>query len=449
MVKALLPLFALILVALPLQSLAVDESCGEAEVRCSCTDSVGNSTSSTDSSITDGDLCAAYCNEIGSVSYAFFCGEESSPRSLGDISEYLDSIAASIGVETITKEDPAIPALNVPIPGLDLRDSVKTDENGNITSSMLGLYINAVFSYGITLAALFGVLMLTIAGFQYMTAGGDKSAVSKAKDRIQNTIFGLILVMATYCIAFLIDPRTTYFTPLTLKNVEEIKLSDDAGGEEGGYTGSVSSVGGGHGGGGTSWTNLSEPYRTIVETAKSKVSCSIPDLISSPTGKLPNQGKHHWYDRQRNGIYTKINALDWAAPWGEPIYAPFAGTVTYQQQTNTENKCGNRIYLTSSSGDSITICHAKDFTDASGNFISKRSVSKGEVIGHLGGLCCAGQPEAYEVTKCNVTGTLCTDPTKNQNCSCQRITESGNTTGPHVHITFNNMKEGMMLACLE
>ncbi len=419
---------------------ASTESCEETVMSCECIDENGDTILSTDESIANGDACAADCANRSSTSYVFICGDSQVPTDSGDISDYLDSLADKVGIPTVTKEDPAIPALNVPIPGLDLAGSVETDAQGNITTNMIGLYVNAVFSYGIVIAALLGVLMLTVAGFQYMTAGGDKGAVTKAKDRMQSVVFGLIILMATYCIAFLIDPRTTYFNALTLKNVAEISLNDGSSGNEG------SGISGGTG----TWGNLGEPYRTIVSDAKTAVTCEIPDLISSPTGKLPNQGNHHWYDRGLNGDYKSIAAMDWAASWNSEIYAPFEGTVSYQQQTDTSNSCGNRIYLRSADGTAtITICHAKDFTDDAGDFSKTRSVEKGDVLGHVGGVCCAGQDDAYDVTKCDVSGTMCTDPTKAQNCSCQRVTEAGNTTGPHVHLTYNNMPSGMLLACLE
>jgi len=436
-VKKLLPLVVTaLLLVFPGAVFAADESCSEDTV-CECTDSDGTTISLPDDSIFDGNACSEKCAEMSSASYALYCGDEATPMESEDVP------SGEAKATTKEAEMPSVPALNVPIPGLDLSGSVQVDDQGNIKTNMIGLYVNAVFSYGITLASIFGVLMFTIAGFQYMTAGGDKGAVSKAKARMTNTIFGIVILMATYCIAFLIDPRTTYFNSLTLKNVAEITLDEDTSGSEGGDSS------GSTGGTGT-WRNLSEPYRTIVEQAKEKVTCTIPDLISSPTGNLPNQGRHHWYDRGINGNYLAIKALDWAAPWGDEIYAPFEGTVTYKQQTDTSNKCGNRIYLRSADGNaSITICHAKDFVATGGTFEKSRTVEKGDVFGRLGGLCCAGQDSAYEVTKCDVQGTMCTDPTKEESCSCQRITEAGNTTGPHVHVTFDNMPAGMMLACLE
>lgn len=207
------------LAVLPFSAFASDCS-DEEDFSCSCINEDGEKSSVTDSHVTDDSSCASYCSTQGDVAYEVYCGDSLSPTNSGDIGDFLDSLTP------ISKEDPAVPALNVPLPTLseeEFKNSIRVDDDGYITTNMIGLYVNAVFSYGIVLAALFGVLMLTISGFQYMTAGGDKGAVSKAKDRMQNTVFGLILLMATYCIAFLIDPRTTRFNPLTLENIKAVE----------------------------------------------------------------------------------------------------------------------------------------------------------------------------------------------------------------------------------
>lgn len=110
---------------------------------------------------------------------------------------------------------PLIPVvLNVPILGVT--------EVGTI-----GDYVNLVYKYAIPTAALFAVLMFTISGFQYMTAGGDKSAVSKAKDRMGNTAIGVVLLLSVYAVAYLIDPRLTRFNELRPPLVKKAVLVND------------------------------------------------------------------------------------------------------------------------------------------------------------------------------------------------------------------------------
>ena len=189
----------------------------------------------------DTTTCYKVCEELKSDTYMYSCaGEVKGQGNIGVLEN-----------PTVTqeKQEPYIPALSVPIPGLDLENSVSSNPEGHIVTNMIGLYVNAVFSYAIILAALVGVLMFVIAGFQYMTAGGSQKNVTKAKERMRNTTVGIVLLFACYSLAFLLDPRTTKFDPLTLQNVEAIEYFPPEGEEEsdmltpnGSLTGAASSV---------------------------------------------------------------------------------------------------------------------------------------------------------------------------------------------------------------
>jgi hypothetical protein len=219
--KKLFPLFiSFLLLVFPGILFAAEAECTESSVSCRCTNSEGKQITTKSPSAGGDMLCHNYCYDTKATSYEFFCGTSSTPTTSGEVSSLLTEI---LSLDTKKEENPTVPALNVPIPGLDLSNSIQVDSKGNIETNMIGLYVNAVFSYGITLAAIFGVLMFTIAGFQYMTAGGDKGAVSKAKARMTNTVFGIVILMATYSIAFMIDPRTTRFNSLSIKTIAELE----------------------------------------------------------------------------------------------------------------------------------------------------------------------------------------------------------------------------------
>ncbi len=161
--------------------------------------------------------CYERCAAFGSISYELQCNGTTLEQ--GNIQQ-LDS------VNTSRVDEKKIPNLNVEIPGLteeELEASVTTDEQGNIETNLIGVYVNAVFMYGIVVATIVAVVILMIAGFQYMTAGGNKKGVTQAKERIRNTVIGLILLLSCYSIAFLIDPRTTRFSPLSLQNIDAIE----------------------------------------------------------------------------------------------------------------------------------------------------------------------------------------------------------------------------------
>lgn len=132
--------------------------------------------------------------------------------------------AADLAIE-VTSE-PTVPALNVPIPGLDLKDSIEqTDEVTESTT--LGLYVNALYKYLLAAGAVLAVVMVIIGGFQYMTAGGSKKGVTTGKQRINNALIGLVILFAAFTVAYLVDPRTVVFGPFSIPNVNRIEHEEE------------------------------------------------------------------------------------------------------------------------------------------------------------------------------------------------------------------------------
>ena len=54
-----------------------------------------------------------------------------------------------------------------------------------------------IFQYGLYLAATIAVFFLIIAGFRYVTAGSNED-VSSAKEAMQKTIYGLLIIIAAW-----------------------------------------------------------------------------------------------------------------------------------------------------------------------------------------------------------------------------------------------------------
>jgi len=70
----------------------------------------------------------------------------------------------------------------------------------------IGTLLNGIFQLAIAFGAIAAVLMLVIGGFQYMTqdaVGGQK----EARARIQGAVLGLILLLLSYLILFVINPE--------------------------------------------------------------------------------------------------------------------------------------------------------------------------------------------------------------------------------------------------
>jgi len=115
----------------------------------------------------------------------------------------------------------ADPRLGVEIPGLKFTPAYK---DGNvIVTNYLGEYIQGVYNWLIYAAALLAVVMIMVGGVQYALAAGSAPKIEEATKRISNAVGGLVLLLATYLIAYLIDPSLTVFQPITIEEVENIQ----------------------------------------------------------------------------------------------------------------------------------------------------------------------------------------------------------------------------------
>lgn len=73
-------------------------------------------------------------------------------------------------------------------------------QGGASLGRLIGNLISALFIAGFLLT----FMLLIIGGIQWITAGGDKQALEKARNGITNAIMGLVIVAATYAIMTLV-----------------------------------------------------------------------------------------------------------------------------------------------------------------------------------------------------------------------------------------------------
>lgn len=327
----------------------------------------------------------------------------------------------------------AAPILGIEIPGLTFEDN----DNGNY----IGLYVKALYKWLLGASALLAVLMFMIAGLQWMMARGDASKISQAKDRMKNTTLGLAMLLGAYTIGFLIDPEIVQFSSLEIDRIE-VDLYVETSGEEGVI-------------GGADASSCIE----AATNARNLGQCGLAEGFASPTDGTYSCNYHFRETNKDTGDvnynYAKIRGLDYPQAWDSNIYAPISGTITYIEGTKSfaeRNRCGNRIEITGQSGYKVTLCHVKDFlSDDIGTTIKNGTlVEQGQVIGHVGGACCASEnpPNGWsQGANCKFSGTSCSDPFSNEPCQCQPYEQSGNTSGPHVHVTFSHKSE--LLTCIE
>jgi len=72
-----------------------------------------------------------------------------------------------------------------------------------VTSGGLVLFITNIIRFLFVAAGIFAFINLILAGFQYMSAGGDTKAMSQAFSKIWGSLLGLVIVVGSFALAAL------------------------------------------------------------------------------------------------------------------------------------------------------------------------------------------------------------------------------------------------------
>jgi hypothetical protein len=65
----------------------------------------------------------------------------------------------------------------------------------------LGSYINAILSLVIVVSLLLVFFNFIMAGFQWITSGGDKGKTEEARNKIVNAVIGILIVSSSFAVA--------------------------------------------------------------------------------------------------------------------------------------------------------------------------------------------------------------------------------------------------------
>lgn len=79
---------------------------------------------------------------------------------------------------------------------------------GNKKFSSIGDFITKNYQYAIGVAGILAAMMLVVAGFQWVTSGGNSEAITSAKKRIGGSIVGLFIAYMSYFILTTVNPAT-------------------------------------------------------------------------------------------------------------------------------------------------------------------------------------------------------------------------------------------------
>lgn len=88
--------------------------------------------------------------------------------------------------------------------GLDEQNSSFSQEAGFDTSYTIGGVISVVIQGLLSLLAIIFIILMLIAGYKWMTAGGNEEKVKEAKSQIKHAIIGLAIVIMAYAITYFV-----------------------------------------------------------------------------------------------------------------------------------------------------------------------------------------------------------------------------------------------------
>ncbi len=105
--------------------------------------------------------------------------------------------------------------------------AVKLQVNiGTLTqASSLTQYIPAVYNYLVSIVSIVAIIMIMVGGLRYLTAGGNPSAITSAKETILGAVIGLFLTLGSYVILQTINPALTTLSLPPIKMVAPQSLA--------------------------------------------------------------------------------------------------------------------------------------------------------------------------------------------------------------------------------
>jgi|GEM_PF-1988835 hypothetical protein len=95
-----------------------------------------------------------------------------------------------------------------------------------IDGDLMGKFAKQLYIYLLGLSGIVAVLVLILAGFQWVMAGGNQNKIGEAKQRIINAITGLVLLSCSYLILYTINPKLVEIKTIEIKKVKPIAVGN-------------------------------------------------------------------------------------------------------------------------------------------------------------------------------------------------------------------------------
>jgi 3D (Asp-Asp-Asp) domain-containing protein len=109
------------------------------------------------------------------------------------------------------------PRLQIPIPTLPQFSKILFEEKKNIISiNWIAEYLVAIYKLGQIFGTIIAIAMIMMAGFMWLTSGGNQAMIGQAKDHISSAVIGLALLFGSYVILTTVNPALVRFSPIQI-----------------------------------------------------------------------------------------------------------------------------------------------------------------------------------------------------------------------------------------
>ncbi|MCX6793321.1 MAG: pilin [Candidatus Falkowbacteria bacterium] len=82
--------------------------------------------------------------------------------------------------------------------------SALQERAGYSAGMTIGGVVSAVIKAFLSILGVIFVILMILAGFNWMTANGDEEKINKAKDTLRAAVIGLIIIAASYAITYFV-----------------------------------------------------------------------------------------------------------------------------------------------------------------------------------------------------------------------------------------------------
>lgn len=106
-------------------------------------------------------------------------------------------------------------------PQIQIPNTIFAKSSVTVTGDMIAKYIQAFYTYGMSIVGILAAIVLMAGGVLWLTSGGDASKVSQAKELILGSIIGTVILFSSWIILNTVNPDLLKLKSIELANISE------------------------------------------------------------------------------------------------------------------------------------------------------------------------------------------------------------------------------------